>query len=165
MHHTSRLLVLLSLVSIASPSVAQTGEPAQLHTPAWYAQGGMYIHYSDDEDYEGPPLFASIEYHQTPKLLWGLSMFQNSFGQFSQYAYVGRMFHPLQKHPNFHIKLTGGVVHGYGGKHHDTLPIRWGDSWGIGGIPTIGYLTEKYGFDVAFLKASGILFLAGYRFE
>ena len=105
------------------------------------------------------------EYHQTPKLLWGLSAFQNSFGQFSQYAYIGRKFHPWDSHPNLHIKLTGGIVQGYRDPHHDTLPIRWGESWGIGAIPTIGYQKDRFGFDLAFLKESGLLFLAGYHFD
>ena len=42
---------------------------------------------------------------------------------------------------------------------------RWGESWGIGAIPTIGYRKDKVGFDLAFLKESGLLFLAGYSFD
>ena len=130
----------------------------------WYVQGGAYIHYDEEDDYEGPPLFIGIEFHRSQKWLYGFSAFQNSFGQFTQYAYVGRVFRPWENHPTWHIKLTGGVLQGYRGRNHDTLPIRWGESWGLGGIPTIGTQKERYGYDVAFLKESGLLFLFGYRF-
>jgi len=165
---TDRVLVALSIIAaclLPEPATAQSPLNAGEQRPGWYLQGGFYLHYQDDEEYEGPPLFAGIEYVQSDKLMYGFSMFQNSFGQFSQYAYVGRHFHPLSNQPNLHIKLTGGIVHGYGGEHHDTLPVRWGDSWGIGIIPSIGYRKERFGVDIAFLKASAALFLVGYRFE
>ena len=168
-----RLLFTAVLVACAlcEPAFAQVDEGTRIPIdsyskyPRWYLQGGAYIHYNDDEDYEGPPLFASIEYLPSEKWQYGFSMFQNSFGQFSQYAYVGRLFHPLEKHPEFHFKLTGGIVHGYAGEHHDTLPIRWGDSWGIGVIPTLGYRKGRVGYDIAFLKASAALFLVGWHFD
>ena len=87
---------------------------------------GPYLHYSDNEEYEGPPLFLGIEYYRSARWLAGASMFQNSYGQFSQYAYMGRVFRPLPEHPELHIKITAGIIHGYRGKHHDTLPVALG---------------------------------------
>ena len=151
--------------ALVKPAHAQGTLATDAFTSGWYVQGGVYVHYRDDEDYEGPPLFVGVEYVQSPKWRYGASMFQNSFGQFTQYAYVARLFRPLRDHPEFHFKLTGGVVQGYRGEHHDTLPIRWGDSWGVGVIPTLGYRKDRLGFDIAFLKASAALFLVGYHFE
>lgn len=130
----------------------------------WYIHGGPYLHYKDDDKYEGPPLFLGIEYYRGDRWLAGASVFQNSYGQFSQYLYFGKTFRPLDRYPYLHIKLTGGIIHGYGGEHHDTLPVRWGDSWGLGAIPTVGYKKDRFGFDFAFLKASGLMFLMGYHF-
>ena len=93
-------------------------------TPGWYLQGGVYFHYDEDnENYEGPPLFGGVEYFRSEKWLFGFAMFQNSFGQFSQYGYAGRVFHPWKSQPAVHIKITAGVVHGYKEPHHDTLPL------------------------------------------
>ena len=162
------LAALVVAVSVAAfPANAASAE--DLHgidqqAPGWYFQGGAYLHYRDDEDYQGPPLFAGVEYHRSAKWLHGFAMFQNSFGQFSQYAYTARMFRPLKSQPYLHIKITGGLVHGYSGKHHDTLPVRWGDSWGLGIIPTIGYKKDRLGVDFAFLKASALMVLVGYHF-
>jgi hypothetical protein len=162
---TIRLLALLSLAVMAQPSCAREHEAADTWTPSWYLQGGAYIHYTNKDKYEGAPVFASIEYHQKPKLLWGFSMFENSFGDFTQYAYVGREFHPWENKPNLHIKLSAGVVQGYKDEHQDILPIRWGNSWGLGAVPSVGFMAENFGFDVAVLSTSGLLFLAGYQFD
>lgn len=159
------IIVFLALLSFLHAK-AEDAEAEPEFTPEWYVQGGTFIHYSeDDPDYGGSRLFVGVEYFRSRKWSLGFSMFDNSFGQFSQYAYVGRVFHPLKSQPYLHIKITAGVIHGYDEPHHDTLPIRWGDSWGIGAIPTIGYKKDRLGFDLAFLKASGVLFLAGYSFD
>ena len=44
------------------------------------------------------------------------------------------------------------------------MTVRWGDSWGIGVVPTVGYKKDRLGFDFALLKASGLMFLLGYHF-
>ena len=161
---TLTLLSLLVLISTLSPVIAIADE-ADYEIGPWYVQAGGYVHYRDDEDYEGPRWFAGVEYGESRRLLVGFSMFNNSFGQFTQYAYLGKTFHPLDKHPGFRLKLTGGIAHGYEGEHHSTLPIRWGDSWGLAVVPTIGYQKGRLGGDSAILSASGLLFLVGYEFR
>lgn len=160
-------LLLLALATLASHAVAaEDPQPDEDFTPGWYFQGGTFIHYQeDDPDYAGSRIFVGAEYFRSRKWALGFSMFDNSFGQFSQYAYAARLFHPWKSQPNLHIKITAGIVHGYDEPHHDTLPVRWGDSWGLGAIPTIGYKNDRFGFDVAFLKASGVLFLGGFSFD
>lgn len=157
------VLVLALASGVGSAARADDGQPVNAYR--WYLQGGFYYHFRDDDEYGSTPLFASLERLPTSRWVYGFSMFDNSFGQFSQYAYAGRLFRPFERYPNVHLKLTGGIVHGYRGKHHDTLPIRWGDSWGIGVIPTIGYRKGRVGYDVAFLKASAALFLVGWHFD
>ncbi len=161
-----RLLFSAFLCLLAHSASAQDNPTDAEPVPRWYVQGGTFIHYDeDDPDYDGSRIFVGVEYFRSRKWSYGFSMFDNSFGQFSQYAYAARSFHPFKSQPNVHIKITAGVVHGYDEPHHDTLPVRWGDSWGLGAIPTIGYKSERFGMDVAFLKASGVLFLAGYSFD
>lgn len=159
------LIVAMATPCFSTTTFAQSPALPDDTGSRWYLQGGVYIHYTDDEDYEGPPLFAGVEYVESDKWRYGFAMFQNSFGQFSQYAYAARLWRPLAEHPEYHFKLTAGLVHGYSGEHHDTLPVRWGDSWGLGIIPTLGYRKDRIGFDVAFLKASAAMFLVGYHFD
>lgn len=155
------LLILFFSGSVALAEQSGNALDSQSH---WYVQGGAYLHPEHRNDYEGPPLFGGIEYHRKDSGFGGLSVFNNSFGQFSQYLYLGKKFHPWDSHPNVRIKLTAGVVQGYRGKHHDTLPIRWGDSWGLGVVPGIGYKKDRVGYDVALLGVAGLLFLVGYEF-
>jgi len=150
------------LALLCAPTVAWSAADADSNW--WYVQVGTYDHYHDKDDYEGPPLFAGIEYHVDDNTYFGFSVFINSFGDFSEYAYVGKAFHPWHKQPAFRLLLTGGIAHGYEGKHHDVLPIRWGDSWGIGIVPAIGYKRNRVGIDLALLGESGLLLLVGCEF-
>jgi hypothetical protein len=159
-----QVLCLVTALSLVAPA-AVYADGVQEVKSNWYFQAGGYMHYDDDEEYEGPPWFVGVEYQKSRNRVIGLSVFNNSFGQFTQYAYLGKTFHPSQKYPDFRIKLTGGVVHGYTGDHHKIMPIRWGDSWGLGIVPGIGYQWDALGVDVAVLSASGLLFLVGYEFD
>jgi len=152
--------VALSFVAPAAVSV----ENGQTTDSDWYVQAGGYTHFTDKDEYEGPPWFAGIEYQKSENRVIGFSMFNNSFGDITQYAYLGKSFYPSDKYPGFRFKLTAGIAHGYRDEHHKILPIRWGDSWGIGVVPTVGYQRDAVGFDIAVLSASGLLFLVGYEF-
>ena len=158
-----QVLCLVAALSFVAPAPV-SAENVQYAETNWYVQAGGYMHYTDDEEYEGPPWFAGIEYQRSRNRVVGLSVFNNSFGEFTQYAYLGKSFYPSDRYPGFRIKLTAGVAHGYSGEHHKLLPIRWGDSWGIGIVPTIGYQWDALGVDIGVLSASGLLFLVGYEF-
>ena len=161
---TTAVLLLPLLTFAVSDVSAESNRETDLGNSRWYIQGGGYLHYSEDEEFEGPPWFTGVEYFKSEKLLFGFSIFNNSFGDTSQYAYVGRNFHPWDANERFRIKLTIGVAHGYYGEHQKVMPINWGDGWGIGVVPTVGYQINSFGFDVGLLSASGVLFLVGYNF-
>lgn len=131
---------------------------------SWYVQGGAYLHYSHKSYYEGPPIFGGIEHINEKKTIIGLSLFNNSFGDFTQYLYWGKQWNPWKNHEAIRIKLTVGIVHGYKGEHQDVTPVYWGDAWGLGAVPAIGYQKNRLGFDLALLGNSGALFLVGYEF-
>jgi len=149
---------------LCTPAAAVAQSESDRDASAWYVQVGAYGHFRDDEDYEGPPLFGGIEFHSVNLPILGFSIFNNSFGDFSQYVYLGKEFYPSRKYPGFRLKLTGGVAHGYEGEHHDVLPIRWGDSWGFGLVPIVGYKSDRVGVDLALLSDAGLLLLVGYEF-
>ena len=153
-----------ALLCLACPEVAGADESESILPANWYLQAGSYMHYSDDEDYAGTPWFLGIEHYNGNGTITGFSVFENSFGQFSQYLYIGKNWYPWEKYPGLRLKLTAGLVHGYGGEHKDTSPINWGDAWAIGVVPGIGYQKGALGVDVAILSASGLLFLVGYEF-
>ena len=156
--------IFLILLVVSNEVLAQQARDVRDSESYWYVQGGAYAHFDHNDDYSGAPLFGGVEYHRADDWFGGFSVFNNSYGQFSQYLYLGKKFYPLDTYPNVRVKLSVGVVHGYRGEHHDTLPVRWGESWGAAILPAIGYQKGRVGYDVVILKESGLLFLVGYEF-
>jgi hypothetical protein len=156
------LFVLLLLVLCGGDALAQQADDAQDHDPYWYVQAGAYTHWIESDDFAGLPLLGGVEHHRSGGWSGGLSLFNNSFGQFTQYVYIGKEFQPWGSSPEYRLKLSAGIVHGYQDDYYDTLPIRWGGSWGLGFVPAIGYHKGRVGYDVAVLGVAGLLFLVGY---
>ena len=156
--------IFLMLFLVGGGALAEQASNTPAIESHWYAQAGAYVHWDHSDDYSGAPLFGGIEHHRTNNWFGGLSVFNNSYRQFTQYLYLGKKLHPWNSHPEVRIKLSAGIAHGYRGEHHDTLPIRWGGSWGLAVVPAIGYQKDRVGYDVVILKASGLLFLVGYEF-
>lgn len=125
-----------------------------------YIQGGTYTHYSSSPDHDGPNLLASLEFVKANNWLTGLALFDNSFGQFSQYLYIGKQWDYEGRFAGFHTKLTGGFIHGYRGEYQDKIAFN---STGIAPaiIPSIGYKKGSYGADVILLGVAGIVFTVG----
>jgi len=153
----SILLGLLCAVAVAEDVPDQD-------TITWYVQVGAYTHFSDDEKYEEAPLFAGVERQNEKRTIIGFSVFNNSFGDMTQFLYWGKQWNPWENHRALRIKLTIGVFHGYEGENQDVTPIYWGDAWGIGAVPTFGYQKNRLGFDLGLLGNSGVVFLVGYEF-
>ncbi len=147
-------VVLLSIVS--GPAWADEWDGYKLH-----AQFGVYTHYSPSDDYEGPPILGNLEVNTPKDWLFGLSLFNNSFGQFSQYLYAGKKWRLPQIQRYMHVKLTAGVVHGYKDEFEDKIPLN-DDGWGLGVIPSVGFKKDRWAFDVVALGTAGLLFAVGY---
>lgn len=143
-----------------APAVAVTGEPAKplFETDPWdapepwrtdrfYFQFAYYtIHFHYDPDHQQSYLFDA-EYHFKETWLggqWiaGMALFQNSFGQFSQYLFGGLVWRPIEEHQPFYVKLTAGPLHGYSGEYQDKVPLN---SSGVAPaiIPGIGYCVQR----------------------
>lgn len=128
-----------------------------------YFQAGSYLHYTPSDDYAGNKIFTSLEAIKSNNSLYGLALFDNSFGQFSQYLYVGKSWNYYGNWEGFHTKLTAGLVHGYKGEFKDKIPFN---SRGVAPaiIPGFGYKKGRLGADVIFLALNGLLFTIGVDF-
>jgi len=130
-----------------------------------YFQGGTYFHFGgdNDEDYDGPNILVSLEAIKENDWLYGLSLFDNSFGQFSQYIYGGKTWNYHGKLEGFHTKLTAGLIHGYKDEFKDKIPFN---NLGIAPaiVPSVGYKKGRYGADMILLGFSAMLFTVGMDF-
>lgn len=127
-----------------------------------YVQGGSYIHWSHSEDHAGSNIFTAIEAVREDGWLGGLALFDNSFGQFSQYLYGGTSWDFHDNFEGFHAKLTFGLIHGYKDEFEDKIPLnKYGVAPAI--IPGVGYKKDRWGADMFLLGGAGLLFTIGYE--
>ena len=126
-----------------------------------HAQFGVYTHYSSSDDHEGPPILGNLELNSPNDWLFGFSLFNNSFGQASQYLYAGKKWRLPKIQKYLHVKLTGGVVHGYKDEFEDKIPYN-NNGWAPGIIPSIGFKKDRWAIDLVALGGAGLLFAVGY---
>tara|TARA_R110001583_G_scaffold177418_2_gene332588 strand:+ start:90630 stop:91106 length:477 start_codon:yes stop_codon:yes gene_type:complete len=144
---------------LVSPLVAQADDN-WLDYDHLYLQGGTYTHYTSSDNHDGPDVLISLEAIKNNDWSYGLALFDNSFGQFSQYLYVGKAWNYHGSFEGFHTKLTAGLIHGYRGEYQDKIPLnRFGTAPAI--IPSVGYKIGRYGADVSMLGFAGLLMTVG----
>jgi hypothetical protein len=126
-----------------------------------YIQFATYAHFSPSDEHEGPALYFGAEVQKPSRWLYGLGLFNNSFGQFSQYLYFGKQYNLTQVHQNLHIKLSGGIVHGYKDEHRDDLPITFGD-FAPFIVPAIGVHDDHWSADLVLLGTKAFMINIGF---
>ncbi len=139
--------------------------PEPWRTDRFYFQFAYYtIHYHYDPAHQQSYLFDS-EYHFNETWLggqWiaGVALFQNSFGQFSEYVFGGLQWRPIEDHQPFYVKVTAGPLHGYHGQYRDKLPYNTsGVAPAI--IPGLGYCMKRYCGEFVFLGGNAALLTIG----
>jgi len=129
-------------------------------------------HFSDSADHVRYNHMVSAELLTKRWTVWGaeralagLALLDNSFGQFSQYLYVGQEW-DLAKFAggDLYVNATFGLLHGYKEPYENKIPFnRFGIAPVI--IPTLGW---RYGHAAVFasvLGANGFLFGASWAFD
>ncbi len=132
--------------------------------PRWLVQTSAYTtHFHDNDTHNNHQHLLNLEYQRADQWLIGGSTFDNSFGQPSQYAYIGRLFRPLDATPLLHFKLTGGLIHGYKGQYKDKIPLN---SQGVAPviIPAIGLSGKHLSGEVNFFGVAGLMVTMGILF-
>jgi hypothetical protein len=94
----------------------------------------------------------------TDKYFAGAAFFSNSFGQPTQYVYVGAKFRPWDERPKFFAKISAGVIHGYKPPYDKKIPINTASGWGLGVIPSIGWdFNDQFAAQLNVLGAAGLM--------
>ena len=151
------------LLLILMPVAANAAEKAWHEYDHLYFLAGSYVHFNPSEEHDGSNIFVALEAIRKDNLLGGLALFDNSFGQFSQYLYVGKRWKLDHVFHGFRAKITAGLIDGYEDEHEDKIPFnQFGVAPAI--IPGIGYDINKFGFEMILLGNSGMLFTLGYNF-
>lgn len=139
--------------------------PEPWRTDKWYFQFAYYtLHYHYDPIHKQSYLFDS-EYHFNETWLggqWitGIALFQNSFGQFSEYIFGGLQWRPLEEHQPFYVKLSAGPLHGYEGQYKNKVPFN-NSGTGLAIIPSVGYCSGRVCGELVLLGTNAALFTIG----
>mgnify|MGYP001214195940 CR=1 FL=1 len=116
-----------------------------------------YSHFNTKPEHTNKPIILSYDRIYSDSNFYGLALFNNSFGQFSQYIYKGHKFE--SRFDNIHYELSYGILHGYKDEYQDRIPINTKEGFGIGAIPSIIYTRDKTQmFGVSLMGGAGLIF-------
>ena len=136
-------------------------DPARGKSNVWYLQTSVYTHhFHADPAHLNHQRLVDIEYWRDDGWLGGFAMFRNSFGQPTQYLFVGKRWRPLDSLPGAYLRVTGGLLHGYKGEYRDRIPFN---SRGVAPVilPGIGYSGRRFASELVFFGTNGLMLTVG----
>jgi hypothetical protein len=130
------------------------------------------FHFVTDSDYVDWNNIVALEWLTPRHTFWGadrthfgLSVFNNSYGQPSQAAYAGLEWDWTSAlGGNVYLSLSAGLVHGYKEPWEDKLPLNNALGVGVTLVPTVGWQRGGIGF-AATLTGSAIALRISYTFD
>jgi hypothetical protein len=156
-----RLGLGIALMASAGLAAAEDAPPPPEDEARWYFQTSVYTrHYHEDPAHNNHQHLINIERWSAAGNGFGVALFDNSFGQPSQYVYGGKFWRPFGSAPLVHVKLTAGLLNGYKGDYQDKIPYN---SRGIAPaiLPSVGISGERFATEVVLLWNNGAMFTVG----
>lgn len=117
-------------------------------------------HWSPDERHTNNFRLLNLEVQRPSQWVYGFAYFRNSFDQPSQYLYLGKQWRPFESYPLVHLKLTGGVLHGYKGEFRDKIPFN-GSGIAPALLPSIGLSGKRFTSDFILFGTAGMMLTVG----
>ncbi len=146
--------------SEASDAATETmAEPWR--TDRFYLETSLYTHhFHSDPAHVNKQKLILGEWNITEQWLLGASVFDNSFGQRSEYVYGGWRFRPLERAQPFYLKISAGLVHGYKDPYRDKIPLNHS---GVAPVivPSLGYCFNRICSEVVVFGGAGLLWTLG----
>ena len=94
-------------------------------TDRFYLETSLYTHhFHSDPAHVNKQKLILGEWNITEQWLLGASVFDNSFGQRSEYVYGGWRYRPFERAQPFYLKVSAGLVHGYKDAYRDKIPLN-----------------------------------------
>ena len=120
------------------------------------------FHFTSNDDYVDRNHIVALEYITPRHVFWGadrshfgLSVFDNSYGQFSQSLYFGLEWdwQPALGGRLF-FSVSPGVVHGYKEPYENRVPLNKALGVGVTIVPAIGWERERIGFAISLVGSA-----------
>ncbi len=135
--------------------------PEPWRTDRFYLETSVYTkHFHYDAAHDDHQHLILGEWNITEEWLVGAGVFDNSFGQASQYVYGGFRFRPFASLQPLYLKLSAGLVHGYTGQYQNKIPYN---SSGIAPVivPSVGYCFNRFCSELVIFGTAGALVTFG----
>jgi hypothetical protein len=146
--------VLLGFFSISANVLAEEGG-------RWLLQTSLYTHhFSSNPQHNNEQKLINLEYQRPDQWVIGAAAFASSFDQPSQYVYFGKLWRPLESQQLMHVKLTGGLLHGYKDEYRDKIPLN-GSGVAPAIVPSIGLSGKHVSGEVILFGAAGVMATIG----
>ncbi len=162
-----------------APSIAQTPAPVApaaesspwsarepWRTDRFYLQTSVATrHFSPSPDHVNNQKLVNAEWRfnsfaASGQWLAGAALFDNSFGQSSQYVYGGWLVRPFEGLQPLYFKITAGALHGYKGQYKDKIPFN---SSGVAPaiLPSMGYCFNRVCSELVLFGGAGMMLTLG----
>lgn len=135
--------------------------PEPWRTDRFYLETSLYTkHFNSDPNHDDHQNLILFEWNITEQWLFGASVFDNSFGQSSQYVYGGYRFRPFETLQPLYFKISAGIVHGYSGEYQNKIPLN---SSGFAPVivPSVGYCINRFCSELVIFGGAGMLLTFG----
>jgi hypothetical protein len=135
--------------------------PEPWRTDRFFLATSVYTkHFNYNPAHDDHQNLIQGEWNVTEQWLAGAALFDNSFGQATQYVYGGYRFRPLEQLQPLYLKVSAGLVHGYSGQYQDKIPFNnLGTAPVI--IPSIGYCVNRFCSEAVFFGIAGVMVTIG----
>lgn len=163
-------LLLVLTAFFAGPALAEKNPGSQwlselksLNAEETYVYTSLYTtHYDPEPDHVNDQNMLGFENGLGGVRLWGLAIFDNSFGQESQYLYLGQKWRAFES-DQWYYKLTAGLLHGYKEPYDDKIPLNdLGVAPAI--VPALGYRNKSFFAEFSQLGLAAGLITVGVAF-
>ena len=95
----------------------------------------------------------------------GGAFFNNSFGQPSGYAYLGRRYTGLLGQPTMYAQWTAGLMYGYKGQYASKVPLNH-NGFSPGAVLALGFeFTPQTALQYNLLGDAGVMFQISHRWR
>lgn len=156
-------LILVCQAVVADQEATESSDSSGWRVDDWVIQTSVYTkHFDPDPDHVEDQNLLGIEAWMENGWIVGGIVFDNSFGQNSQYVYVGYSWRLFQS-KYWYFKLTGGLLHGYKEPYEDKIPLN---ELGVApaAVPALGFRYKYFIAEAALGGAAVVVLTAGVRF-
>ena len=157
-----QLLLLITLLCI-QPAWGQEEPGAGWEVQDWNINFSVYTrHFDPDPEHNNDQNLVGLEVAFENAWLAGFAVFDNSFGQDSQFLFVGKTW-PIVGSPYWYFKVRAGLLHGYEEPYEDKIPLN---GLGIAPaiVPAVGVRYRSVFFEANFAGTAAVTLHVGVHF-